>query len=179
MVELLVLGLALAVMLSVVWGTLRAGISPMPSSRKAREAMLELLPERVEGPIVELGSGWGGLARCLASRHPQAPVRGYELSVLPWLFSVLWQRGSAFKNLSFHRADFRDLDFSDAKVLVCYLHPEGMKRLAETLGGRLPSGVVLISNTFALPGWEPQKVLVLDDLYSTRIYSYVVAGPEA
>ncbi|MEE2749909.1 MAG: class I SAM-dependent methyltransferase [Myxococcota bacterium] len=179
MVELLVLGLALGVMLSVLWGTVRTGISPMPSSAHAREAMLGLLPESVEGSILELGSGWGGMACCLAKRHPQAPVEGYELSVVPWVFSALRQRASGLKNLSVHRADFRSADFSGASVLVCYLHPEGMKRLAEALEERLPPGLVLISNTFALPGFEPQEVLVLDDLYSTRIYSYVGREAEA
>jgi len=178
LVELLVLGLALGVMLSVVWGTLRAGISPMPSSDKARKAMLSLLPASVDGPILELGSGWGGLACCLAERHPQAPVQGYEVSVLPWLFSVLRQRALGLGNLSFHRADFRGVDFSGARVLVCYLHPEGMKKLGEALEGGLPRGVMLVSNTFALPGFEPHQVLVLDDLYSTRVYSYVGAGIE-
>ena len=47
-----------------------------------------------------------------------------------------------------------------------------MTALAETLGGRLPDGGLLISNTFALPGWKPRQVVELDDRYRTRIYCY-------
>ena len=144
----------------------------MPSSAKARDAILELLPGDTEGPILELGSGWGGLAFSLAHRCPQASVRGYEISLLPWLFSVLRLRSSAVENLSFHRSDFGRLDLFASKVLVCYLHPGGMKSLAEALGGRLPEGGLLISNTFALPGWKPRQVVELDDRYRTRIYCY-------
>ena len=178
MIELWVLGLALAAMLSVLWGTLRSGISPMPSSAKARDAILDLLPGELEGEILELGSGWGGLAFSLAKRCPQASVRGYETSLLPWLFSVVRLRVSGVENLSFHRRDFRELDFSVGQVLVCYLYPGAMSVLAEALGGKLPEGGLLISNTFALPGWKPRQLLELNDLYRTRVYCYGGAEQE-
>jgi len=34
--------------------------------------------------------------------------------------------------------------------------------------------MVIISNTFRLPGWQPDEVVELDDLYRTRVYRYVV-----
>lgn len=69
------------VLLSIVWSTLRTGISPTKSSGKASRAMLNLVDDCVvDGPIVDLGSGWGTLVIPLARKYPNQQVIGYELS---------------------------------------------------------------------------------------------------
>ena len=75
---------ATAAVLIVVY-SLRVGITPMPSSGAARRRIVELVPADLEGTILELGSGWGGLAVALARRFPAAQVVAYELSPVPWI----------------------------------------------------------------------------------------------
>jgi len=158
---------------SIVWTTLRAGISPVPSSAKATRAILNLIPSNAGDHIAELGSGWGGLALSVASRRPEARVVGYELSLLPWAWSTGVARLIGRRSIDFVRRDFFDADLDDTDVVLCYLFPGAMERLAERLKD-LKAGSVIISNTFRLPGWEPDEVIELNDLYRTRVYRYIV-----
>lgn len=73
----------------------------------------------------------------------------------------------------FVRKDLFDADLSEMKWVFCYLHGGAMKRLSVRLE-QLSPGAVMVTNTFRLPGWKPEKVVTLSDLYSTRIYRYVV-----
>lgn len=157
---------------SIVVFTLRIGISPMPSSRKARQAMLAAATNAPDGPIVDLGSAWGTLAIAFAKAYPQRQVIGYELSWLPWLFSLALKFLCRVPNVSFHRADFRQAPLNGATVLLCYLFRRGMQELEDRFQreGHMPP--VLISNTFALPSMPPTTVITLDDMYRTRIYVY-------
>jgi len=134
--EIAVGGAAVLAMVSILIGVLRCGISPMPSSRRAVEAMLTLAVPARDGAIHELGSGWGGLAISLARAHPNRVVLCYEISTLPYLFSVLRGRLSGLENLEFRRADFLRADLSGAALVVCYLFPGGMERLAAKLEGQ-------------------------------------------
>lgn len=174
---LLFLGLVamlLAGMLSIVFHTLRTGISPMPTSPRVRRQLLTLLPPEQEGTLLELGSGWGDLAFALADRCPRAHVVAYELSPLPYAFSRLRLRLAPRPNLQFVREDFFRASFAEASAIVCYLFPGAMSRLAPRFSSELRPGTRILSHTFALRGWTPQHTLVVDDLYRTPIYLYEV-----
>ena len=164
---------ALLVGLSIVWTTLRVGIPPMPSSSKATRAILSLIPVKAGERIAELGSGWGGLALAVTRHQHTAQVVAYELSLLPWLWSIAVARLTGRQNIEFIRGDFFDADLTDTDVVLCYLFPDAMERLAKELRSLKP-GSIIISNTFRLPGWQPDELIELDDLYRTRIYRYVV-----
>ena len=73
----------------------------------------------------------------------------------------------------FVRRDLFEADLSEMSWVFCYLHGDAMKRLSVRLEQFSP-GTVVVTNTFRLPGWEPESVVTLSDLYSTRIYRYVV-----
>lgn len=157
--------------LSVVYHTLKTGISPLPSSRRARQVMLSEIPAGFSGTIVEPGSGWGSLAVPLARRFPKATVIGYELSPVPLFCSRLRRLGRC-ANLRLHRADFRAVPLADADLVVCYLFPGAMRALDEKLRRELRPGARVISNTFALPNRKPVRVHRLPDIYATPIYIY-------
>lgn len=175
---LLLLGLLLAGMLSIVFHTLRTGISPMPTSGRVRRQVLSLLPEELEGTVLELGSGWGTLAFALADRCPRARVVAYELSPLPYAFAWLRQRLAPRPNLQLVREDFFHVSFSGASAVVCYLFPGAMTRLGPKLSEELAPGTRILSHTFALRGWKPLRTLVVDDLYRTPVYLYEVPARE-
>lgn len=147
------------------------------SSGKASRTMIELVDEcTVNGPIIDLGSGWGTLVIPLARKYPHQQVAGYELSLFPWLVSVLAKQVLGLNNLTLYRQDFIKADLSKASLLCCYLFPGGMTALAEKFErDKIISSshkMKIISNTFALSGVEPTKVVKLDDIYRTPIYVY-------
>lgn len=172
--------------LSIVWSTIVAGISPMPSSRAARDVMLPLVEKVVSvqnsaespGDIVELGSGWGNVLIALARRYPQRQIIGYEISWLPWLVSVLLVRVCRLNNVRVSRKNFLEQDLNKASVLICYLHPGAMQAVSDKLvaeqGKNTESSVgrFLISNNFALPGFQPQETVKVKDFYQSPVYLY-------
>ncbi len=166
-------------MLSIVFSTLRTGISPMPTLGKVRRQLLPLIESDLSGTILELGCGWGTLAFALADRCPRARVVAFELSPLPFAFCWLRQRLAPRSNLELQRQDFFRASFSDAALVVCYLFPGAMTRLAPKLLAELPPGTRVLSHTFALRGWKPLRTLMVDDLYRTPIYLYAVPSPDA
>ncbi len=159
---------------SIIIYSLLLGISPMPSSKKAKRAIIQLLSEESieEGLIYELGSGWGGLALLLAKRYPKAKVIAFELSPLPFLVSRIAKALLRRPNLTILRKDFFKENLSEAEVIICYLFPEGMRRLSPKLKKELPDQCTIISNTFSLTGWENSSLFFLDDWSATRIYKY-------
>lgn len=169
-IYLIFVGILLFIVLSILFWTLRNGISPMPSSRKATQTILSLIPPG-NRTIYELGSGWGNLAYAIAKQYPDRRVIGYETSLVPyWIARLLFRRG----NLRFERKNFFSKNLRDAGLIVCYLYPGAMRQLKEKFQKELLPGTQILSNTFALPGWEPQHIVEVDDLYKTKIYRYEI-----
>lgn len=157
---------------SVVIFTLQAGISPMPSSAKARQAMLHCCENTGTGPIYELGCGWGNLLIPLARTHPHRKIVGYELSLLPWFTSLCLVKLFRLRNVQLHRKNFLKEDLRSAAVICCYLYPEGMEKLATKLNTASAEPEYLISNTFALPSRKAQQTILLEDFYRSPVYLY-------
>lgn len=164
----------LTVMVSILVGVIRTGISPMPSSRKAVQHVLRFAVPPHPGPFVELGAAWGSLAIPLARTFPDRRIIAYELSTIPWLFLWLRVRASGLNNIDVIRRDFFRDDLGKAAVVVCYLYPGSMVQLSTKLQAELRPGTVVVSNAFALPGWVVDQQVQLKDLYRTKIYRFVV-----
>lgn len=170
---LVVLALVALGALSLIASTLRLGISPMPTSRAAREVMLGFVPPSLEGEVHELGAGWGGLSLALARRCPSAKVVAWELSPVPFVVTWLRARRSGLANLEVRRADFLSADLAGATALVCYLWTGGMRALDEKLRRELPGRALLVvTNTFRLHGWPEGASQTVDDVYRTPVVRY-------
>ena len=170
---------ALVVMLSILVGVIRTGISPMPSSRLAVKQVVQLVTPTLPGPLYELGAAWGSLVFPLARAFPNRQIVAYELSTIPWLFLLLRVRISGLTNIEVVRRDFFRDELGKAAAVVCYLYPEGMVRLSTKLKSELTPGTVVVSNTFALPGWVPEQHAQLKDMYGTKIYRFVMDNESA
>lgn len=182
LIWLLVLLIILLAALTLVWSTVRTGMSPMPSSRAARAGILAALAyidtDHHQGAIVDLGSGWGDLAIAVARRYPGRRVRGYELAWLPWLVSVVLARLLRLTNLTFVRGDYllavERGELNDMQTALTYLHGPGMVRLQAALEEQPGQLCWLISNNFAMPGWQPEQQWQLQDFYRSPLYLYSV-----
>jgi hypothetical protein len=172
LLNLMLLVFVLLAVMSIVWTTLQTGISPMMSSGKACQAMLASIDRPVNGPLIDLGSGWGTLVIALARKYPRQQVIGYELSWFPWLVSIILKYSLRLNNLTLYRKDFKKAELSNASILFCYLFPGGMVALHEKLKRELSNEILIVSNTFALPSCQPTKVIRLKDIYQTPIYVY-------
>ena len=176
--ELIALGLSLFFIALIFVPTLIVGASPVPTTRRMRKALLTLLPEHLPGNlgdvIYELGSGWGGLAFAMAKKYPKTTVIGYEVSLLPWLFSCVRILFLPQDNLHFKLSNFLKRDLSNGVLVVCYLLPKPMEKLRIKLETELKPGSLIASNTFAFRGWWPIDDQVADDIYASHIFLYQV-----
>jgi hypothetical protein len=152
------------------------GISPIPSSAISKAAILDALPETLNGPVYELGAGWGSLAWPLAAAFPDAHVVAFELSPVPWAFMMARQALFPRENLTVLRRNFLKADLGDAAAVVCYLHPGALAKLAPRLQAQARAGTPLVSNTFEVAGWQPDLVRELEDSFCPTIYRYHVPG---
>lgn len=162
---------------SIVRWSIKNGISPMPTSRKVKGQLLGLLPEKLDGAIVELGSGWGTLSFPLAKKFPACNVIGYETSPIPFFISKIRQFFYKPLNLQLIRHDFFKTPLGNASLIVCYLYPDAMRKLKQKFENELTPGTWIISNTFAIPGWNPIHIKEVSDIYRTKIYLYKIENP--
>ena len=166
LLELIAVAALLFSIATIAWTTFRVGISPMPSSAKARKEMLRETENSGKGPIIDLGSGWGTLAIPLARKYPERKIIGYEVSLAPWVVSLLLKHALNLENLSLYRQDFLKADLAGGMAAL-------QKKLQQEASGEMR----IISNTFALPDFPPAKVTPLGDLYKTPIYLYQLRLP--
>ena len=168
-----VVSLVILAAISIIFHTMYNRISPIPTSSRIRKLMLEgCKGMQIRGSIIELGSGWGSLAFPLASACPQTRVIGYENSPVPYLFSRLRLVIQRRPNLRIRYKNFYNVSLKEAGLIVCYLYPKGMEKLRKKFDKELEPGACVISNTFAVPGWEPEKTVEADDLYKSKVYFY-------
>lgn len=170
MFEFYLLIFLLIIVLSIVISSLKIGISPMPSSKKASYEILELVRDSKDDTIIDLGSGFGNLAIYLASNLPHKKVIAYELSLFPWLISLFLKKSLNIKNLQIYKKDFLKEDLKNA-TLVCYLFPKGMHDLEDKLFDE-SINTTIISSTFAFRHIKERKIIIADDIYKTPIYVY-------
>ena len=166
----LLTGLAFAMTASIVFWSLRLGITPTPTSRKVRRTMEALLPESVDGRIYELGCGWGTLLLMLGRRFPNHLITGYEQSTIPYL--VAWALTIRKANIRVVKQNFFTIQLQDPGLITCYLFPEAMQQMEGYLKRQLSDNCTVISHTFRLPGWESIKEIKANDLYRTSVFVY-------
>ncbi len=171
-IEILLFTLTILAGVFIVWGSFKSGVSPMPSSKKARQAMIQLASEAGEGSIYDLGSGWGHLVIRLALKYPERQIVAYELSILPWLTTKVLKQVLGLKNLELYREDFLKADLSNASVIMCYLFPDVMTAIKNKLEQEEGKTHFLISNNFALPSRQAIKTIRLTDFYKSPVYLY-------
>lgn len=150
----------------------------MPSSPGMRDTMAEEI-ERFPAhrKVVDLGSGWGGLAARVARRYPDRDVLGLEAALVPFLFTKLWYRGRRKpKNLAFRRVDFRTLKPEEWTLYLAYLSPLSMETLQHQFEANPAGNIVLISALFSVRPWTPSKTIKARDLHGTAIYVYEIRG---
>ncbi len=172
------LAVTVAAVGSIFFTASRVEAVPMPSLPRVRAAVVDEVA-RLPGirRVVEVGSGWGGLALRIARSHPEKRVIGIEASAVPLLVSRARRavRGAP-ENVEFRHADFRSMEIEPRTAYVCYLAPPAMRSVRELVENGTREGVVVVSALFAVPGWEPVNTRTACDVHATTIYVYEPGG---
>jgi len=150
------------VIASYLYYSYKTGVPTFPTMPPMRKKMIEILQQDSQThashpyTIVDLGSGSGQLSWHIARAMPDAHVIGIELSLIPWLRSVVHQRLYGPTNLEYKRVDFWTYDISHTDAVVTYLMEFLMERVSEKLRKELKPGALVVSSKFQLRGdWKP------------------------
>jgi SAM-dependent methyltransferase len=134
--------------------------APFLSTPKAVFSKMFELADIKPGEVVyDLGCGDGRFVFEAEARGAKAI--GIEISFFVYLLArfkkrilkkqgtILW--GNLFK-----------LNLRDADVVFCYLLPKAMKKINNKFQAELKKGCRIICHDFPLPGWRPEKTLVVE-----------------
>lgn len=142
----------------------------VPSPKSVGKAMMDLADVKPGERVVDLGSGHGALLFAAAERG--AKGTGYELSRLLGFFTKLCRFFLHPKaKVEVRRKDLFSADLRDADVVACYLFSGVMKKLRCKFEAELKPGARVVSASFIIPGWTPQKTI---SIANRPIYLYEI-----
>jgi SAM-dependent methyltransferase len=159
---------AFVVLALLFWNTHRTRVPLFLSSGQACEALAELVPRGSAVRVVDLGCGLGDVVRRLAPRKPDAAFVGFELAPLP--AALAWLRTRAHPNACVLRRDFWNEDLGGYDLVYAFLSPAAMPDLWRKARAEMKPGALLVSNSFTVPGVEPDCVVPLAGRGSRALY---------
>jgi hypothetical protein len=131
----------------------------VPTPNALIELMLSVANVTPQDKVVDLGSGDGRAVIAAAKRGAMA--RGIEFDEnLVALSKQSASKEGVSDRATFERADMFTVDFSDASVVVLFLLPDLNIKLRPAILNMRP-GTRVVSNTFEMGGWFPDKVETL------------------
>lgn len=163
-------GWSLAIFVALVlvyWTTFRTRVPLYLTNRATAQALAGLLPARSPS-LLDIGAGTGALLRTLAALRPDGCYTGIEYAPAPWLIGRLAARA----NIDWRHGDLFALPWEAYDVVYAFLSPAPMAAVWRKAAAELRPGSLLVSNSFAVPGREPDAVVDVDDRRRTRLYLY-------
>jgi len=122
--------------------------------------------------LIDLGCGTGGVVVALTSTHAELEATGVE-TALP-VFAIAWLN-ALLRGGSRVRIRLQSLwksDLSTYDIVYCFLSPAPMARLYEKARTEMRDGALLVSNSFAVPDVEPERIIEVGDARKTQLFVY-------
>lgn len=156
----------------VFWNGAAEQVPFYMSNRRTFAALSGLLAETKATRAVDLGSGVSGVVTFLARKHPLGLIDGVETAPLLVAISKARVFVSRLANARILYRSLWDVDLGGYDLVYCFLSPVPMPRLYEKAQAEMRPGTLLVSNSFAVPGVAPERVISVDDARQTRLYLY-------
>lgn len=160
---------AFVLLLLVFWRTDKSRVPLYLTNAATAEALVKLLPAE-PCRVLDLGCGEGGLLRRLARARPDCQFVGIEHAPLTALVARLVNHGQA--NVSLRTGDFWAEPLAGYAVVYAFLSPAPMLELWAKAQREMDAGALLISNSFPVPGVEPDAIVEVADRRNTRLFLY-------
>ena len=160
---------AFVVVLLTFWRTDKSRVPLYLTNATTADAVAALLPPQ-PCHVVDLGCGNGGLLKQLAQKRPDCEFLGIEHAPLPWL----WARVTTMRlpNVHVRRGDLWRQHLGLFEVVYAFLSPAPMPALWQKAVGEMRSDALLVSNSFEVPGIEPERTVEVADRRATRLFLY-------
>lgn len=137
-IELGILVFVLTAAISAAWASWRAA-PYVPTWGSDVQRLLDLAEVKAGERVVDLGSGDGRIVLAAAKRG--ATATGYEISVLPYLVSILRRLWSPVRmRTAFRFVDLFHADLQSVDVVIVFLLPSSVKKLVPKFQAELRPG---------------------------------------
>ena len=153
----------------VYWTSFRTQVPLYLSNRATAAAVARLLPQQPMR-LLDVGAGTGTLLRALAAARPDCRFEGIELAPATWAIGRLLLRD--LPNVDWRRGDLFVPDWSAYDLVYAFLSPVPMPAVWAKAAAEMRPGSTLVSNSFAVPGREPDAVIEVGDRRGTRLFVY-------
>ncbi|HBR13199.1 MAG TPA: hypothetical protein DD697_00655 [Candidatus Komeilibacteria bacterium] len=130
----------------------------LPSWKKDMQTILAQAQIQPGETVADLGCGDGRWLLAAAKHTPARLVIGYEISLLMYCWSRIKLLFGNYPQIKIKYRDFYFADFSQYDVILCFLTPRAMRKLAPKLNREMRPGARLVSYAFSLPGKQSEKV---------------------
>ena len=147
-----------------------------PSSPLVIEKMLSLAGVNSESTVYDLGCGDGEILVAAAQNHNAKKVVGIEQN--PKLCSIALRKTRHLKNVFIIKANYDEVDISEANVVTLYQSASENARLKPKLVRELRGGSKVVSHDFGIPRWRPREFCTFKEgHHGQRVMVYVI-GPD-
>jgi precorrin-6B methylase 2 len=147
----------------------------VPSSPAMVEKMLDHASVTPQDFVMDLGSGDGRAIIAAARRGARALGIEYNADLVEYSKRQAAAAGVADKAM-FAQGDMYEADISKATVLMLFLLPTNLEKLAPKFM-QLPPGTRIVANTFWLSEWTPDETQELQDGCESWCTSHLIIVP--
>lgn len=165
---------AFIVLSLIYWSSFRTQVPLFLSNKQTVHQLAKSLPALASMSVLDVGSGTGNFVRRLALLRPDWRIAGVESAPAPYLLSRYMSRQQG--NVSLSREDFWRMSLTGFDVVYAFLSPVPMPALWAKAVREMRPGSLLISNSFAVPGIEPERIVLVEDSRQTRLHFYRIPG---
>jgi SAM-dependent methyltransferase len=157
------------------WNSVGERVPLYLTGAATRQQLAEVLKQQPEHfRFVDLGCGPGGMLLSLARQFPQAQFVGVETA--PLSFAIAWLRALRRRNCQIRYESLWRTDLGAFDVVYCFLSPAPMLELWNKACAQMPSGSLLVSNTFEIPGQPADQQIELRDWRQSRLLLWRLRG---
>jgi SAM-dependent methyltransferase len=135
----------------------------VPTTEEAVKAMLKLADVKTSDIVYDLGCGDGRIVIAAAKEYG---AHGVGIDINPQRITEAKENAkkAGVENLvRFEENDLFDADIHEASVVTLFLLSSVNLKLRPKLLKDLKPGTRIVSNTFGMGDWKPEKELTLDD----------------
>lgn len=165
---------ALVFCLLIYWNSASEQVPLYLTNRRTWKALSDMVEASKAQSFVDLGSGIGGVVTYLAGAHPALKAIGLETAPLVFLASRVRVMLARRANAQVIYKSIWDEDLSAHDIVYCFLSPVPMPRMFAKAKAEMRPGTLFISNSFAVPGEEPTRVIDVADGRKTKLYVYTM-----